>query len=75
MPVQVLATASPSPELQVVPLGSEEPSEPAPDPSPTAAAEQPVASDPITRTVQLTVGGAVVLGLLGVAGLYLTRGR
>ena len=49
-----------------------------PTPTPVAAkpaAEQTTASDRISTYVALAVGGAVVLGAGGAAGLYLTRHR
>lgn len=49
----------------VQPLGTPTPAAaPEPDERPT---------DPVTRTLQLALGGAVLLGAAGVTGLYLTR--
>ena len=72
-------TASPTPSRGVpagplvVPTGSPSAS---PTPTPTPAASRPrSASDPVTRLLLVGVAAAVVLGLLGGGGLWLTRRR
>lgn len=46
---------------------------PTPEPSVTAAASTSKGSDPALRVVQAAIGLALLLGLLGGFGLYLTR--
>ena len=68
-PGPAAAQGSPSSDpLDVGPVPSSAPPTPAAAPEPV---ERP--TDPVTRTLQLALGGAVLLGLAGVTGLYLTR--
>ncbi len=65
--------ASPGPARDPLDVGLAE-TEPSPTPAPaTASPERP--TDPLTRGLQVALGGAVLLGLAGGTGLYLTRER
>ncbi|MDP9435573.1 MAG: hypothetical protein M3P93_10430 [Actinomycetota bacterium] len=77
----VAAGASATPARQVPGFGRLDESTPTPTPAPPAAPtgggadEAGEPAGPYVRTLRLVLAGAVLLGVAGVTGLYLTRER